>query len=297
MLLRDYLVRVGDDYDQAAGFETEPQRLLRDAKRELASYVPPDFLVKASGGQFPLKTTETPWIGFFDPEESTKPQQGLYVVWLLASGGTAWTLSINMGTENRAKRLKVEEGVGAPVRGRESRLLAQITAEAAVIREAMDAEARAGWDASIDLTSDGVRQKRYEAATVLARTYRLDSLPDDATLRTDLAQLCRLLGDAARARRAIAATNPDAISTSSAPPLRVIGVSTYSSRARTAQGRSGRHASRSSALPGTRAVWGDTATGSCPEGSAPRPTFIHGTSSSRGRRSGSVNTRWSMELM
>ncbi len=220
MLLRDYLMRVGEYYDQAAGFDTEPQHLLRDAKTELVSYVPPDFVVKASGGQFPLKTTETPWIGFFDPEESTRPQQGLYVVWILASGGGAWTLSLNMGTENRAKRLKSEEAATAQVRGRESRLLTQITAEATLIREAMDAEARAGWDASIDLASDGVRQKRYEAATVLARTYRLDSLPDDATLHIDLARLCRLLGDAARARRAIAATNPDAISTASstAPP-------------------------------------------------------------------------------
>src|SRR5262245_1555649 len=102
MLLRDHLLSVGVNYDAAAGFDAAPQELLRKASAHLAGYGPADFVVKASGGQHPLRTTSTPWIGFFNPDESTNPQTGLYVVWILQADRHAWTLSVNMGTERRS---------------------------------------------------------------------------------------------------------------------------------------------------------------------------------------------------
>lgn len=105
MLLGEYLRGVADGYDPKEGFDTPQQELLRVARFELHDYGPTDFVIRASGGQRPLSTTHTPWIGFFDPDESQTPQEGLYVVWLLRAPGDAWTLSLNMGTENRARQV------------------------------------------------------------------------------------------------------------------------------------------------------------------------------------------------
>ena len=120
--LRDFLEAVGRTYDPAGGFNTPAQALLRSAHTELADYAPADFVIRASGGQRPLRTTDTPWVGFFDPDDA-RPQEGLYVVWLLRADRQAWTLSINMGTEKRSARLKEIDAVSGTRGLREPRYL------------------------------------------------------------------------------------------------------------------------------------------------------------------------------
>jgi hypothetical protein len=218
--LRDFLETVGRTYDPAAGFNTSAQALLRSAQPEFADYAPTDFVIRASGGQRPLRTTDTPWVGFFDPDESTGPQEGLYVVWLLRADRQAWTLSINMVTERRSAQLKEIDAVSGTHVPREPRVRAGLAAEALAIRERMDPELTLPWETAIDLASNGRRQRRYEEAAVVARTYLLAALPTDDALRSDLAAICRALEDAIRAKRELALTEPGLISTSSAVPPR-----------------------------------------------------------------------------
>src|SRR5262245_61367188 len=136
MRLRDYLVKVGTGYRAADGFETAQQGLLLKVRDELTSVGPAEYVIRASGGQRPLRTTHTPWVGFFDPDESTTPQQGLYVVWILTESADAWTLSVNMGTETRSNWIKEHESSERNV-PRERRVLDSLRTEAASIRDRM----------------------------------------------------------------------------------------------------------------------------------------------------------------
>jgi hypothetical protein len=218
MQLREYLSAIGHDYDASAGFDTISQKRLAQAAQQLVGYGPADFVIRASGGQRPLGTTDTPWIGFFDPDESTKPQQGLYAVWILQADGGAWTLSVMMGTErlsNTVKEQDQQRGV-IQTRDREARVRELLSIEAASIRDKIASDLRAGWDTVIDLKRPGTRQLRYEAATVLARTYPVHSLPSEDILRADLAEVCLLLQEAVKAKHQLAVVDPGSISTASA---------------------------------------------------------------------------------
>ncbi|MGY1651710.1 MrcB family domain-containing protein [Geodermatophilus sp. SYSU D01119] len=216
MNLREYLLEIGQHYSMANGFDTQPQKLLSNAKNELSQYAPADFVIKASGGQRPLNTTETPWIGFFDPDESSSPQEGLYVVWLLRADQSAWTLSVNMGTERLSRTLKDQDEETGNTSAREPRVRAKLRAEASAIRASMDAKSLEPWDTSIDLKSKSRRQLRYEAATIAAHTYDLASFPSEQQLREDLTNICQLLEEAILAKRAVAIVDPGSITTASA---------------------------------------------------------------------------------
>jgi hypothetical protein len=212
--LRDFLLAVATEYDPAQGFDTDAQRHLKSAVVELASYGPADFVVRASGGQYPLRTTDTPWIGFFDPDESKSPTEGLYVVWILRADRSAWTLSVNMGTERLSQRLAAEPQTGAGPREPRVRLL--LSAEASVIRAAMNQEELSQWSQSMSLNSGGTRQRRYEAATVVAKEYPLEAFVNEETLSHDLDEACTLLSRAIEAKHRLAVTEPGSISTASA---------------------------------------------------------------------------------
>ena len=218
MTLVDFLRGVGTGYAPRDGFGTPQQRLLARAAELLDDYRPSEFVIKSSGGLG--SATDTPWVGFFDPDESDVPRRGLYVVWLLTADATAWTLSVNMGTELRSLALKTSDkaatDAGAKLPPREPRLLASFRAEAAAIRAGLPVEATAGWDTSMTLALTGTRQRRYEAATIVAKTYPLDAMPDEKALAADLAQACGLLGEAIRVRDDLAATAPGIVSTAPA---------------------------------------------------------------------------------
>lgn len=216
--LRDFLRAVGETYDASAGFDTPAQSLLADAADQLSSSGPIDFVIKASGGQRPLGTTDTPWIGFFDPDESTDPKDSIYVVWILRASGDAWTLSLMMGTEGLAKRMKDEGHQQPQTQPRERRLLAALSAEATRIRKDMPPEVLRGWDSAIDLGKSGLRQRRYEAATVMAWTCPLDVIPDEATLQARLSEICLALQAAIDVRRGMAISDPRSISTAGKAP-------------------------------------------------------------------------------
>jgi hypothetical protein len=77
MDLTDFLLEIATTYDRSAGVSTPTQRLLSQAESELGEHVHGGIRIKGSGGQ--STATLTPWIGFFDPDETTTPQKGVYV--------------------------------------------------------------------------------------------------------------------------------------------------------------------------------------------------------------------------
>ncbi len=82
MNIKDYLLRVAAEYDRGAGLSTPTQAFLRDAPTLLGEHVPGGVEVVGSGGKG--TATLTPWIGFLDPDETTSPRDGLYVVYLFS---------------------------------------------------------------------------------------------------------------------------------------------------------------------------------------------------------------------
>lgn len=195
MDLREYLIRVATSYDQSAGFKNEAgdllpaQQLLKDAPDHLTVHVPIGYRIQGSGGQYPLNATHTPWIGFFDPDETTRATRGLYVVFLLRPDRSAWTLSVNMGVTH----LKAEE----------------ISRLRTTIRDRINSESLVQWDDAIDLQSrSGSIRRKYELGAVAGRTYPVPGLPGEATLRADLLEALRLYERAVIAKRAAAISDP-----------------------------------------------------------------------------------------
>jgi hypothetical protein len=110
MKLRDYLAMVGATFDTREPMSAPAQLLLRAADEHLDEHIPSGVNIKGSGGQgIP---TATPWVVFFDPDETTTAQEGFYLVYLFAAGLETVSLSLNQGVT----RLRDELGHGDAVR-------------------------------------------------------------------------------------------------------------------------------------------------------------------------------------
>src|SRR6266542_337215 len=90
-----FIRAVADGYDRHAGLATPTQDLLRRASAHLQSHVPGGLQIAGSGGKG--TATLTPWVGFFDPDETTSPEEGLYVVYLWAADLASVTLTLLQG--------------------------------------------------------------------------------------------------------------------------------------------------------------------------------------------------------
>ena len=91
MDLGDFIRQVGGSDHRLAGLGTPTQLLLRNAGRALAEHSPGGLLVIGSGGKG--TATFTPWVGFFDPDVTVTPEEGIYVVYLFSADLTAVQLS------------------------------------------------------------------------------------------------------------------------------------------------------------------------------------------------------------
>jgi hypothetical protein len=91
--LRDYFGAIAVAYKRDEGLNTPTQALLRRANEELADYAPGGITIIGSGGKG--LPTFTPWVGFFNPDETTDPQEGIYVVYLLSADLAGLTLTLN----------------------------------------------------------------------------------------------------------------------------------------------------------------------------------------------------------
>jgi hypothetical protein len=103
MDIASFLLDVATAYDRTAGVSTPTQRLLRDAWHALGEHVPGGIEVKGSGGQ--STATFTPWVGIFDPDETTSAQSGVYVVYLFSEDLQHVTLTLNQGITSLVRAL------------------------------------------------------------------------------------------------------------------------------------------------------------------------------------------------
>jgi hypothetical protein len=185
-----FIKAVAADYDRHAGLATRTQDLLRRAGTHLQSHVPGGLRIAGSGGKG--TATLTPWVGFFDPDETTSPEEGLYVVYLFSADLQRVSLMLLQGIT----RLDRELGHRA---ARE-----HLASEATAIRAAIPQEALDGLDTSVDLASSGYRQLAYSSACVAAKTYAIGTLPPEQQLRQDLLGMLGLYQEAVEVKRQLA---------------------------------------------------------------------------------------------
>src|SRR5438034_542794 len=163
MDLAAFLRAVADGYDRHAGLDTPTQRLLRQAGMHLGDLVPGGLQIAGSGGKG--TATLTPWVGVFDPNETTSPEEGLYVVYLWSADLASVTLMLLQGIT------RLDRALGH----RQAREL--LATEAAAIRAALPAASLANLEITVDLAASGFRQLGYSSACVVARRYELATLP------------------------------------------------------------------------------------------------------------------------
>jgi len=204
MDLSDFILDVAATYDRADGLDTPTQHLLRAAPEHLAEHVPEGTKVVGSGGKG--MATYTPWVGFFDPDETSSPQYGVYVVYLFSEDLEHVTLTLNQGME----RLRKDYG------DKVAREL--LRAEAAAIRALLDPESLRGLNLGMDLGSKGQRQLAYEAGCVASIAYETGTLPPEGSLRADLARIMDVYREAVVARQASLMLTSDRGSSGMADP-------------------------------------------------------------------------------
>jgi hypothetical protein len=203
--LREYFLEIGNKYDRLAGLDTPTQTMLTTAQFHLAEHAPPGVKIVGSGGKG--MATYTPWVGFFNPDETDTPQRGIYVVYLFSEDLQHLVLTLNQGMEY----LRSDLGDKA---ARQS-----LAADAEAIRSALDEAGQVDprWSREMDLRSKGARQKAYNAGDIASITYEMRSMPAEEQLRTDLTEVLAIYEEAIRVKRTLLLEKPGIISTPSAP--------------------------------------------------------------------------------
>jgi 5-methylcytosine-specific restriction enzyme MrcB-like protein len=203
MDLSNFILDIATGYDRLGGMGTPTQTLLRRANQKLAAHVPGGIVIKGRGGQ--TTPTYTPWVGYFDPDETDSPQRGLYVAHIFAEDLVSVSLTIQQGITELTDQL------GEP----EARK--RLAADATAIRSQLPPETLMGLDVSLDLGSKGARQRGYEAGNVVALRYEVDRLPSEHQLRADLLRFLALYQLAVTAKRELLLAMPGVIASSSPP--------------------------------------------------------------------------------
>lgn len=205
MDLGAFLLQVAVDYERSDGLNTPTQSMLKGASRHLREFVPPGMLVLGSGGRG--MATYTPWVAWLDPDETESPQRGVYAVYLFTEDLEAVALTLNQGMED----LRARHG------DTEARRLLKRDADA--VRALLPEEWRSRWSDAIDLRSKGARQLAYQAGNIACRMYAVGSLPGEAVLRADLAEMLTVYADAVRIKRRLLLEQPGTVASSSSPQV------------------------------------------------------------------------------
>ncbi|MEV4462126.1 DUF3578 domain-containing protein [Micromonospora echinofusca] len=178
MNLRDLVGGIGSKYDRALSMSSEAQQLLRSAKTEFEQWLPAGYIPEGSGGKG--VAAHCPWIGVFDPDETTTARRGMYVVYLFAADMKTVALTLNQGVTE----LRETHG------GVKARQLLQQQAQA--IRTVFNLDDVADLDTNIDLHTTATLPVDYEYGNILARTYALTDLPPEQEMVADLQRFVRL---------------------------------------------------------------------------------------------------------
>jgi hypothetical protein len=174
--LGDLLRSVSSGYSSSTG--GAGQAVLDTVESELdPSLIPAGWTVKSSArhGHY----TTTPWLGFFDPDETVKPTVGMYVCWIFEQDLSHVVLTIQQGTDSQ----KTQPGMT---------VVAQLRANAIAFRNELPVERVAGLAAPVTFGKGG-RQRRYAAGSVLQRRFSVAELPGEEELAAYHREFCELL--------------------------------------------------------------------------------------------------------
>jgi hypothetical protein len=206
MELRSFLHEIAVNFDRNAPMSHPTQVLLRDAPAQIGEHIPPGLLVQGSGGRG--SPTDTPWVGIFDPDETSSPHQGIYLVYLFSSDLSTVSISLLQGMED----LRREIGDAAA--------RVRLASDAEMIRGNLSPGALDLLSVSLDLGPDpGARQKAYIAANIACREYAISMMPAEDELRADLFRFLRIYEESVSAKRSLLQRVPGSMGSPSAPQV------------------------------------------------------------------------------
>ncbi|SED66916.1 protein of unknown function [Streptomyces sp. 3213] len=190
MPLHDLLIRIAETYDPRDGTSKEvpAQVLLREVKERTDLPLPHGFIASGHGGQG--SASITPWIGVFDKEINTEPQEGLYLAYIFDASLASVTLTLQQGVTNLSKEY--------PKQGDLRRELKQ---RAKHLRAGMQPQLAARWTHAPVFGTKAERPRAYEAGSIVAKRYEIAQLPAEDVLKEDLHTASLLLRDAAASQR------------------------------------------------------------------------------------------------
>ena len=185
---------VGKNYDRKdPRFYDQPAQVaLKSSSETFGHLIPLGFKVGHSGLK-PFSLTVTPWIGFRDPDESSSFQNGIYVVYLFDADLGQVHLSLNQGTEDLKKKLKM----------RASERIQLLRSNAAKIRARLSSDEIAGLHAEIDLKTKQPRAMSYMAGNVVSLSYVISNLPSSEQMESDLSRFFDLFARAVQIRNSL----------------------------------------------------------------------------------------------
>ena len=157
MRIRDYLIEISQNYDRSDPLSSPTQLMLRGAEQHFNEHVPAGIIIRGSGGQG--NATMTPWVAFLDPDETTTPQNGLYVVYLFSTDLQSVTLTLQHGVT------KVRQELGPQA------ALARLSEIAIAVRNDLPFDMLRGMEYQVNLGQGGWRQSAYSAGNVVAKRY------------------------------------------------------------------------------------------------------------------------------
>ncbi len=121
--------------------------------------------------------TECPWIAILDSLITNSPQSGYYPVFLFKADMTGVYLSLNQGVTEVKDYYKKDSKNVLSIRAKDFRAKLDLSAD---------------YVYEIDLMSDTLNAKLYEAGNIVAKYYPTDSLPSDDTLEKDILRFVNL---------------------------------------------------------------------------------------------------------
>ncbi|GGU64127.1 MrcB family domain-containing protein [Streptomyces lavendofoliae] len=188
MSLRDLLIRIAKTYepDGMASSDLPGHALLWAVQERTDLPWPTGCFAVGYGGQG--KASLTPWIGVFDRTINENPHDGLYLAYIFDYPRTTVTLTLQQGVTKLSRAY-----------GKGGKLHRYLMAQAQTLRGALRPVLAERWRDSMDLlvAPQHWRPRSYEKANVAARRYRVDDLPADDVLISDLGEAVQLLRDAA----------------------------------------------------------------------------------------------------
>lgn len=193
MGIRELLKEIADTYDGSlgTGIGVHAQDLLRQADELLAPSVPGGFEVEGHGGNG--GAAHTPWIGVLDPDITDDPKEGLYLAYIFSADLKTVALTLQQGVTELEDKY-----------GKGQKLREYLESRGSALHDQLPSDLVADWGTRPEFKSKAPRARAYEAASVVARCYAVDSLPTETDLRKDLWCLAEVLRQAATVEKGVA---------------------------------------------------------------------------------------------